>query len=185
LLVELDEDESGCELLLFGELLVPLLLPLVPLLPEAPLPSVELPPLLEPGDSEPPVAEPGLTPKNVNTLCLQLGWEVSELALNVGADCSLLLSPLKVNAGPIAPAVDEDVLLELALAGRNRIHGTATSFPEAPGELDVSDVLDVAEDELLVPAPELLSEIMAKSTLPELGLITTSWMVPSVSPEEP
>jgi len=61
LLVELEEEESGCELL-------PLLLPLVPLLPLAPLPlSLEplLLPLLEPelGDSEAPVAELPLTPK--------------------------------------------------------------------------------------------------------------------------
>jgi hypothetical protein len=171
LLVELDEDdESGCELLLFGELL-PLLLPLGPLLPAAPLPSLLDP---EPGDSAPPVAELGLTPKNVNTLCLQLGCEVSELALNVGADCSLLASPLKIKTGPIEPDVDEGAPLELALTGRNRIHGTATCFPEALEELDVSDVLDAAEDELLVPAPELLRAIMAKSTFPELGLITTS-----------
>ena len=65
LLVELDEDESGCELLLLVELLAPLLLPLVPLAPLAPLPSLELLPLLEPelGNSEPPVAELRLTPK--------------------------------------------------------------------------------------------------------------------------
>jgi len=61
LLVELEEDESGCELLP-----VLVLLPLVPLAPLAPLPlSLLLLPLLDPelGYSEPPVAEFGLTPK--------------------------------------------------------------------------------------------------------------------------
>jgi len=101
----------------------------------------------------------------------------------------LLLSPLKVNVGPIEPEVDddEDDPLELApeLDARNNCHGTATCFPEAPDELDVSEVLeDALEDELLEP-PELLNETIAKSTLPELGLITTSWIVPRVSPEEP
>jgi len=65
LLVELEEEESGCALLL------PLLLPLVPLLPLAPLllfvslKPLLLLPLLDPelGYSEPPVAELPLTPK--------------------------------------------------------------------------------------------------------------------------
>jgi hypothetical protein len=110
---------------------------------------------------------------------------MSALALNVGADWSLLLSPLKVNVGPIEPEVDELEADALELDGRNSVHGTAICLPEALDELDESGVLDEAEDELLELAPELLNEIMAKSTLPEPGFNTTSWMVPSVSPEEP
>jgi hypothetical protein len=108
---------------------------------------------------------------------------MSELALNVGADCSLLVSPLNVNVGPIAPEVDEEVPLELALEldAFKRLQGTATCLPDA---LDELEVVDEAE-ELLDPAPELFKERIAKSTLPELGLMTTSWIVPSVSPEEP
>jgi len=96
----------------------------------------------------------------------------------------LLVSPLNVNVGPIEPDVDE---LELApeLEARSSDHGTATCLPEALDELDVSEALDDALDELLDPEPELLKDMMAKSTLPELGLSTTSWMVPSVSPEDP
>src|SRR5262249_41325907 len=124
------------------------------------------------------------------TLCFQLGCEMSELALNVGADCSLLVSPLKVNVGPIDPEVDEDVELELELElpeleARSNVQGTAICLPEAPDELAVSDALDDADDEELLEPPELFSERIAKSTLPELGLMTTSWIVPSVSPEEP
>ena len=111
---------------------------------------------------------------------------MSELALKVGADCSLLLSPLKVNVGPIVPEVEEALELELPeLDVRNSDHGTATCLPDALEELDVSEALVDAEDELLEPAPELFRERIAKSTFPELGLITTSWIVPSVSPEEP
>jgi len=89
----------------------------------------------------------------------------------------LLLSPLNVNVGPMEPDVEEDedaLELEPELDARSNCHGTAICFPEALDELDVSDVLDDAlEDELLDPLA-LLRERMAKSTLPELGLMTTS-----------
>lgn len=109
---------------------------------------------------------------------------MSALASKVGADCSLLVSPLKVKVGPMEPEVD-DVGLELEpeLEARSKLHGTATCLPElddveAPGL--VANALEVELD----PA-ELFKEITAKSTLPEFGLMMTSWIVPRVSPEEP
>ena len=102
----------------------------------------------------------------------------------MGADCSLLVSPLKVKVGPMAPEVEEvlDELPEIppALDGRSRLQGTATCLPE--DEL-VADV--VVQDDVPELDPALFSETIAKSTFPEVGLITTSWMVPSVSPDEP
>lgn len=72
----------------YGVLELPLglvLLPLGLLLPEGL--SLELP-LVPPGDSAPPVAEPALRPKAEYTLCRQLGCEMSGqlLWLNDGAD---------------------------------------------------------------------------------------------------
>jgi len=103
---------------------------------------------------------------------------MSELALNVGADCNLLVSPLKVNVGPMEPEVDEleDEPLELApeLEARNSVQGTATCFPEELDEPEVSEVLDEALEEELLDPPELLKERMAKSTLPDRGFSTTS-----------
>ena len=83
----------------------------------------------------------------------------------------------------MAPEV-EDVLDELpeippALDGRRRLHGTATCLPE--DEL----VADVVEGDVLEVEPALFRETMAKSTFPEVGLMTTSCMVPSVSPDDP
>ena len=56
---------------------------------------------------------------------------MSALASNAGADCNLLVSPLKVNVGPIDPEVEDELeLLELPeLDGRNRLHGTAICLP--------------------------------------------------------
>jgi hypothetical protein len=110
---------------------------------------------------------------------------MSALESNVGADCSLLVSPLKVKVGPIDPEVEE-VLEELPeippeLDARKRLHGTATCLPELEDEL----VADVLEDVVPELEPELFSDRMAKSTLPEVGLMTTSWIVPNVSPDEP
>jgi hypothetical protein len=103
----------------------------------------------------------------------------------VGADCSLLVSPLNVNVGPIDPEVEEllDELPEIppALDGFRRLHGTATCLPELEDEL----VADVLEEDVLAPDVELFSDRIAKSTLPEVGLMTTSWIVPNVSPDEP
>jgi len=102
----------------------------------------------------------------------------------------------------------------LELAGRISDHGTATSFPPLEEPLEPSDPLAddrrldvpdvplcprlVCPDVLPVllesdPEPEPLAplepldstEIIAKSTLPEVGLMITSLMVPRFeSPEE-
>ena len=102
--------------------------------------------MLEPelGYSEPPVAELALTPKCEYTLCRQLGCDRSELASNVGADWSLVLSPLNTNVWPIAPDVVELELaeVELEFEGRKSVQGTATCLPELEG-LELSEALDV------------------------------------------
>jgi len=175
------EDESGAELLLlFGDELLLLLVD--------ELESEELLPLLDPplGNSEPPVAEPALTPKYENTLWRQPGCDISELESNVGADCSLLVSPLNTKVCPIVPEELEAVLLLEAEddEGRNKLHGTATCFPEDDNP-DAGEVLEVEEVLELVPTvPELLNERIAKSTRPEAGLMITSLIVPRFSPEE-
>jgi hypothetical protein len=96
-----------------------------------------------------------------------------------------------VNVGPIDPDVEEllDVLPEIPpeVDGRRRVQGTATCLPELE---DVPDMPGLVEDELVdddVPEldPELFRDRIAKSTLPEVGLMMTSWIVPSVSPDEP
>jgi hypothetical protein len=82
------------------------------------------------------------------------------------------------------------------LAGRSNDHGTATCFVPPEVEVPVAEVGDVVpvlpeEDPLvslerlkLVEPPELLSEMTAKSTFPECGLIITSLIVPIISPDE-
>jgi hypothetical protein len=91
----------------------------------------------------------------------------------------------------------EVVLLELSLlepAGRSSDQGTATvlPLPLEPSEDDERVLLLVPElvsldnepeDEPL--APDDSTEIIAKSTLPELGLMITSLMVPRLdSPDD-
>lgn len=87
-------------------------------------------------------------------------------------------------------------------------HGTATNFPEVPDELELPGdpkfpwepaaperepwlaevgelVLEVSPELVSELEPEL-SEINAKSTRPELGLMITSLIVPTAElPEEP
>ena len=85
-----------------------------------------------------------------------------------------------------------DAVVELpVLAGRNSVQGTATCLVEpAVALLDEFAVPEVGAEvpvlpvvgELAVPV-EPLSEMTAKSTLPELGLMMTSLMVPTDSPE--
>jgi len=92
-----------------------------------------------------------------------------------------------VNVGPIPPEVVELELeeLELELDARSKVHGTAICLPELE-ELEAPGVELVLELELLVlDDPELFRDRIAKSTFPELGLMTTSWIVPMVSPDEP
>ncbi|HVV00423.1 MAG TPA: hypothetical protein VHH88_03615 [Verrucomicrobiae bacterium] len=74
---------------------------------------------------------------------------------------------------------DEEVPLvleyaPLALDGFSMVHGTATCFSAEELELAV-----VPAD-----APALETEMTAKSTLPEEGLMITSLMVPRFSPDE-
>ena len=94
-----------------------------------------------------------------------------------------------MNAGPIEPDVVELELMPL-LAGRSNVHGTATCLPELdefePSEAEAVElVLEVELPVAEVPdVPELFSEMIAKSTFPAAELMTTSWIVPNVSPEE-
>lgn len=99
----------------------------------------------------------------------------------------MLVSPLKVNVGPIAPAVEELLDAVPELEGRRSVHGTATCLPELEELPDIPELVEdeLVDDELPAAEPELLNETMAKSTLPDVGLMMTSWIVPSVSPDEP
>ena len=123
--------------------------------------------LVPPGVSAAPVAELlPIMPKLENTLCRQLGWLRSVFASKLGADCSLLTSPVKTKLGEAELLLVEAVeLLELVdpaevLApaedeGRNSIHGTATCFPpaceaddvltEVPEVPEVPEVLEVLD----------------------------------------
>jgi len=153
--------------------------------------------------SEPPIPELGLTPKYENTLCFHPGCDKSLVASNEGADCNLLVSPLKAKVCWLdeVELVELELLAELELLGFSKAHGTATclpplelellepSEPEIP-ELDVLELVPLLEalGEELAPEepeelPELLSEIIAHSSLAEEGLIITSLMVPSDSPD--
>lgn len=79
------------------------------------------------------------------------------------------------------------------LADRKSVHGTATCLlPPVVALVDELAVPDVVEEVPMVPEEGVLelvaaveppSEITAKSTLPELGLIMTSLIVPTDSPE--
>lgn len=87
-----------------------------------------------------------------------------------------------------------EAVVELpVLAGCKSVHGTATCLlPPAVVLVDEFTVPEVGEDVPVLPVDgvlelvspeELPSEITAKSTLPEVGLIMTSLMVPTESPE--
>jgi hypothetical protein len=182
------------------------LLLLEPVLPELlPLRSEPLEPLLlPPGVKAPPVAEllPE-SPKNENTLCLQLGWVRSVLASKVGADSSLLVSPAKVKLGCCEELVVAELLLELdelpELDVRSSIQGTATCLPlpEALAELaepipvllelELGDVLLVELElgDVLLELALPLNERIANSNRPEFGLTTKSLIVPISVPAEP
>ena len=126
---------------------------------------------------------------------------MSALVSKLGADCSLLVSPLKVSWHDD----DELELLRLELLEPlpdmddfNKLHGMATCLPaldEVSPVLEeglvVEDVGLVVEDGLveddvdeLEDEPELLSDSTANSTLPELGLMIVSLMVPRFSPDD-
>src|ERR1041384_3838668 len=87
-------------------------------------------------------------------------------------------------------------LLPPVLACFRSVQGTATCFEPPEVELEVADVGEVVpvlpeEDvlfslELVEPLKllEPFNESTAKSTFPEVGLMTTSLRVPIVSPDE-
>lgn len=131
-MLEEPDEPSGLELLL------PLLLLGDELLPE----------LLPEEPSEPPIPEVGLTPKYENTLCFQPGCDRSVVASNDGADCNLVVSPLKTKVcWPMLEELDVAEVLDAPelpeLLGRSKLHGTATCLPEL-------------ELEPLVPSEELV-----------------------------
>ena len=113
----------------------------------------------------------------------------------------MLWSPANVKL-TCAPELEIPAVL-LELAGRSRLQGTATCLPSPEELVEPNElvVLDCREVRLLAPVPVLelevslvppelelleLSERMAKSALPEEGLMMTSLTVPmAVSPELP
>jgi len=83
------------------------------------------------------------------------------------------------------PLLVEELELALLEAGFNKAQGTATCFPPL-AELLVALLLVLLELGVLLELvpPELLTDRMAKSIFPDVGLIKTSLMVPRLSPEE-
>ena|SRR5256885_2232824 len=113
---------------------------------------------------------------------------MSVFGSKAGAVCSLLVSPEYVN---VCCAMAEEVVeVPPMFAGRSKVHGTATCFVPPAVEVPPGDVGEVVpvlpEEDVLAPvAPvEPLSESTAKSTFPECGLMITSLIVPSESPDE-
>jgi hypothetical protein len=84
----------------------------------------------------------------------------------------------------------EEVVVLPSKPACNSDHGTATCLAPPANELAVPEVVeDVPSVPLegvleLVALVESLSEITAKSTLPEFGLMMSSLMVPMDSPDE-
>jgi len=118
---------------------------------------------------------------------------MSVLASKFGADWSLLWSPLNTK---LCCELELEMLpLEAELLAPpevfSKLQGTATCLLPllldelAPGEEDDAEELP-ALDASLVDALELppVTDRIAKSTLPELGLIRTSLIVPMVLPED-
>jgi hypothetical protein len=117
------------------------------------------------------------------------------LASKVGADSSLVVSPVKVNDGCCEPAPDvtEDEVDEVDEVDApeeealNNIQGTATCFPypneleeEIPVELEVDEELDELLGEVLLELEPAFpdNEMTANSRRPEAGLTIASLMVP-------
>jgi len=116
---------------------------------------------------------------------------MSVFGSKAGAVCNLAVSPEYVNVSCPAPAA----VVELpVLAGCSSVHGTATCFvPPAVALADELAVPEVCEEVPVVPEEGVLelvelvdppSERIAKSTFPEFGLIMTSLIVPTDSPDE-
>ena len=119
------------------------------------------------------------------------------LALKLGADSSLLVSPVKVKLGCCRPAVPDVLVLVLLVEVLlpkpeldellRSIHGTATCLPPAA---DVEEPIPVVEEVLdevelvLVPTPLVLpnepplNEMTANSRRPELASMMVSLIVP-------
>jgi len=146
-----------------------------------------LPDEVPPGDVAPPVAEPGLPPKYEMTFWTHPGLDRSVLGSKAGAVCNLLMSPEYVKL--ICPTLEEVVVLPSKPACSSD-HGTATCLAPPAAELTVPEVVEevpsVPLEGVLEPdAPvEPLSEITAKSTLLEFGLMMSSLIVPMDSPDE-
>jgi len=150
-------------------------------------------PLVPPGVSAPPVAEPPPdSPKYEKTLWRQLGWFRSVLASKFGADSNLLVSPANTNVGVWVLVV---AVADAPADGLNSIQGTATCLPAAseledapPTLLDVAPGVVLVVPGVVVPlvvAPVLpLSEITANSSRPEVGLTIVSLMVAISLPDE-
>jgi hypothetical protein len=144
-----------------------------------------LPDEVPPGEVAPPVEEPDL-PKYEMTFWNQPGLLRSVLGSKAGAVCNLLMSPEYVK---LICAWLEDVVVLPSKPACNSDHGTATSLAP-PTVLAVPEVVEDVPSLSLVGVLELadpvepLSEITAKSILPELGLIMSSLIVPIDSPDE-
>jgi len=114
------------------------------------------------------------------------------LASKVGANSSLVVSPVKVNDGCCEPAPDvtEDEVDEVDAPEEealNNIQGTATCFPdpneleeEIPVELELDEELDELLGEVLLEVKPAFpdNEMTANSRRPEAGLTMASLMVP-------
>jgi hypothetical protein len=103
------------------------------------------------------------------------------LSLKAGAFWSLLASPEKtkftVSVSVLAPVPALPVL--------NNIQGTATCFPPVRlGVVVTPGVVVVAPGVVADVAPAELTDRIAKSMRPELGLIMASLSVPTCCPDE-
>lgn len=132
------------------------------------------------------MAEPDL-PKYEMAFWNQPGLDRSVLGSKAGAVCNLLTSPENVKV--ICDMLEEVVVFPSIPACKSD-HGTATCFAPPATELDVPEVVEevpsVPLEGVLEPFAlvEPVSEITAKSTLPEFGLMMSSLIVPTDSPEE-
>ena len=129
------------------------------------------------------MAEPDL-PKYEMAFWNQPGLDRSVLGSKAGAVCNLLASPENVK---LICAMLEEVVVLPSKPACNSDHGTATCFAPPAAEPAVPEVVEEVPSvplEGVLELAEPLSEITAKSTLPEFGLMMSSLIVPTGSPEE-
>lgn len=143
-----------------------------------------LPDEVPPGEVAPPVAEPDLAPKYDMAFWNHPGLDRSVLGSKAGAVCNLLTSPEYVK---LICAMLEDVVVLPSKPTCNSDHGTATCFAPPVAELAVPEVVEEVpsvplEGVLELAVVEPVTEMTAKSTLPELGLMMSSLIVPTDSP---